>query len=202
MMQAELRADGLHISGYVNVPGRQSRPVITRKHGKVIEVIEQRAFERAIAKAKDIQMLLDHNHGRVLAAVSSNTLSVKEDEIGLRAEAVVTDEEVIEAAKKRKLKGWSFNMKNAKDTIEERAEGLPIRHVHDFDMDEITLVLNKVPAYSSTSIELRTEDEEEVEIEHRTFEDESILVETPADNAKETDKNYKYKNRLQRTRIM
>ena len=93
-------------------------------------------------------------------------------------------------------------MKNAKDTIEERAEGLPIRHVHDFDMDEITLVLNKVPVYSSTSIELRAEDEEEIEIEHRTFEDESNLVETPADNAKETDKNYKYKNRLQKTRIM
>ena len=28
-MRAELRADGLHISGYVNVPGRTSRPVMT-----------------------------------------------------------------------------------------------------------------------------------------------------------------------------
>ena len=37
-MKAELRADGLHISGYVNVPGRESRPVLTPR-GKVIEII-------------------------------------------------------------------------------------------------------------------------------------------------------------------
>lgn len=201
-MQAELRADGLHISGYVNVPGRQSRPVITRKHGKVIEVIEQRAFERAIAKAKEIELLLDHNPKRVLATTINNSLQVKEDEVGLRAEAVITDEEVIEHAKKGKLRGWSFNMKRAVDSLEERVEGLPIRHVKDFDMSEISLILNKIPCYSSTSIELRAEDEEEIEVETRAIEDESNLVETPADTAKETDKNYKYKNRLQKTRIM
>ena len=44
-MRAELRADGLHISGYVNVPGRESRPVMT-PHGRVIEIIEQRAFQK------------------------------------------------------------------------------------------------------------------------------------------------------------
>ena len=201
-MQAELRADGLHISGYVNVPGRQSRPVITRKHGKVIEVIEQRAFERAIAKAKEIELLLDHNPKRVLATTINDSLQVKEDEVGLRAEAVITDEEVIEHAKKGKLRGWSFNMKRAVDSLEERVEGLPIRHVKDFDMSEISLILNKIPCYSSTSIELRAEDEEEIEVETRAIEDESNLVETPADTAKETDKNYKYKNRLQKTRIM
>lgn len=201
-MQAELRADGLHISGYVNVPGRQSRPVITRKHGKVIEVIEQRAFERAIAKAKEIELLLDHNVNRVLATTANDSLQVKEDEVGLRAEAVITDEEVIEHAKKGKLRGWSFNMKKAVDSLEERAEGLPIRHVKDFDMSEISLILNKIPCYSSTSIELRAEDEEEIEVETRAMEDESNLVETPAEDAKETDRNYKYKNRLQKTRIM
>ena len=59
-MNAELRADGLHINGYVNVPGRQSRPVMTPK-GKMIEVIEQRAFSGAIKRAENIRLLLDHN---------------------------------------------------------------------------------------------------------------------------------------------
>lgn len=195
-MKAELRADGLHISGYVNVPGRQSRPVITRKHGKVIEVIEQRAFERALARADNINMLLDHNHDRVLASTNGSTLSLKEDEVGLRAEAVITDEEVI--ANKEKLKGWSFDMRKVVDTLEERADGLPIRHVKDFDMSEITLVLNKVPVYSSTSIELRAEEEEEIETEHRGMEDAiEKLVETP----KETYDNSKFYNRLQKLRI-
>lgn len=195
-MKAELRADGLHISGYVNVPGRQSRPVITRKHGKVIEVIEQRAFERALARAENINMLLDHNHDRVLASTKESTLTLKEDEVGLRAEAVITDEEVI--ANKEKLRGWSFDMRKVVDALEERAEGLPIRHVKDFDMSEITLVLNKVPVYSSTSIELRAEDEDEIETEHRGMEDAAeTLVETP----EETYDNSKFYNRLQKLRI-
>ena len=90
-------------------------------------------------------MLLDHNSGRVLADTTDGTLTLKEDEVGLRAESVVTDQEVIDGAKKGLLKGWSFNMKNVVDTIEERADQLPIRHVKDFDMDEITLVMNKIP---------------------------------------------------------
>lgn len=108
--------------------------------GKVIEVIEQRAFERAISRAADIRMLLDHDRGHVLADTADGTLTVREDEVGLRAESVVTDPAVIEGAKKGLLKGWSFNMKNVVDSIEDRANQLPIRHVKDFDMDEITLV--------------------------------------------------------------
>jgi len=44
MMKLEIRADGVHISGYVNATEKKSRPVIT-PHGKVIEVIEPRAFK-------------------------------------------------------------------------------------------------------------------------------------------------------------
>ena len=133
-------------------------------HGLVIEVIEQRAFARAIERATDgIKMLLDHDHNRVLADTADKTLTVKEDAVGLRAESVITDPEVIEDARQGKLRGWSFGFRNPVDTLEERADGLPIRHVKDFDMDEITLVVNKIPVYSSTSIELRAGEEENVE---------------------------------------
>lgn len=161
-MRAELRADGLHISGYVNVPGRQSRPVMT-PHGRVIEIIEQRAFQKAIDRATNIRMLLDHNPMRVLAETRAGNLTVMEDAIGLRAESVVTDPEVIEDARHGKLRGWSFNIKNPVDSIEQRADGLPIRRITDLDMDEITLVVNKIPVYSSTSIEVRADAEESVE---------------------------------------
>ena len=59
-MQIELRADGAHISGYVNVTEKKSRPVIT-PHGKVIEEIEPRAFERAINRAGNITLTVDHD---------------------------------------------------------------------------------------------------------------------------------------------
>lgn len=192
-MRAELRADGLHISGYVNVPGRESRPVLTPR-GKVIEIIEQRAFARAIDRASGIRMLLDHDKTKVLASTEEGTLAVREDEVGLRAESVVTDETVIAGAKAGRLKGWSFNMKNVKDSIEERAEGLPIRHVKDFDMDEITLVMNKNPVYSSTSIEVRADAEEEVETR-------AICLDTEFSEMKREQEPPKYDNTVFKNRL-
>ncbi|HRR51172.1 MAG TPA: HK97 family phage prohead protease [Candidatus Cloacimonas sp.] len=160
-MNVEIRSDGLHITGYVNVPGRESRPVVTPR-GKVIEVIEQRAFQRALQKVDNIDLMVDHE--RKIASTKEGTLKAWEDEIGLRAEAVITDEEVIQGAKQGKLKGWSFNMKKVVDELEERAGKLPLRRVKDFIMTEITLALKKIPVYSATSIELRAEEEEEIEI--------------------------------------
>jgi len=161
-IKAEIRADGLHISGYVNVPGRESRPVVTPR-GKVIEVIEQRAFQRAIEKSDNIDLKVDHE--RKIASTKEGSLTVYEDEVGLRAEAIVTDEEVIKGAKQGKLKGWSFNMLRVKDAIEERAGKLPLRTIKDFLMTEITLALHKNPIYSSMSIEVRAgEDDEEIEV--------------------------------------
>ena len=54
-MNLEFRADGAHISGYVNVTEKKSRPVMT-PHGKVVEEIEPRAFEAAIARAGNITL--------------------------------------------------------------------------------------------------------------------------------------------------
>lgn len=51
-MRVEIRADGAHISGYVNATGKTSQPVITPR-GKVVETIEPGAFERAIERAKE-----------------------------------------------------------------------------------------------------------------------------------------------------
>lgn len=194
-MRAELRADGLHISGYVNVPGRISRPVMTSR-GKMVEVIEQGAFQRAIdAAVNGVKMLLDHNPYRLLASTGDSTLNIYEDEIGLRAEALVTDPEVIEGAKTGKLRGWSFNMRNVKDEVEERAGELPLRHVKSFDMDEVTLAMNKVPIYSATSVEIRAEEAEDVE-ERASVETVELVL--PPEEPE--DPNVEYKKRLEKIR--
>lgn len=162
-MKVELRGDGLHVSGYVNVPGRRSRPIMTCD-GRAVEVIEQGAFADAIERAGEVRMLKDHDPARVLARTGDGTLSVKEDAVGLRAESVITDAEAIEAAKRGKIRGWSFDMRRVQAEMEQRAEGeLPVRHVKSFDMSEISLIIDRVPAYSSTSVEVRGEDEEDVE---------------------------------------
>ena len=161
-MKAEIRADGLlRIVGYVHVPGRDSRPVMTPR-GKVIERIEQRAFKRALDKGENVDLMVDHE--RTIASTTAGTLTLEEDEVGLRAEVVISDKEVIEGARAGKLRGWSFKMLRVVDEFEERAGQLPLRTIKDFLMPEVTLALHKIPVYSSTSIELRAEEEEEVEI--------------------------------------
>lgn len=191
-IKAEIRADGLHISGYVNVPGRESRPVITPR-GKVIEVIEQRAFQRALQKVDNVDLKVDHE--RTIASTKEGSLKVYEDEIGLRAETVITDEEVIQGAKQGKLKGWSFNMMKVVDEIEERAGKLPLRKVKDFIMTEITLALRKLPVYSATSIEVRAEEEEEIEMRASECE---ITVKDMTEKKKETIDYSDYENKIQK----
>lgn len=191
-MRVEIRTDGIHISGYVNVPGRQSRPVITGKGQKVNEVIEQRAFDRAIKKSSNIPMTVDHNPNKVLAQTQDNSLSLNEDEIGLRAETLITDDDVIKDAKAGKIKGWSFGMRQIIDQIEERAGELPLRRVKDFILDHITLVINRTPAYSATSVELRADNEEPIEVEFRTS-DQDIKIEDRSEPEKADISKYHYR---------
>lgn len=197
-MKVELRADGtLHISGYVNVTGKMSRPVITAKGQRVIEVIEERTFQNALSKATNVKMTKDHNPNCVLAETRANTLTLHEDSIGLRAEADITDETTIMEAKEGKIKGWSFGMRNIIDKIEERAEQLPIRRVKGFDLDHITLAVNKTPVYAATSVELRADDELE-ELETRAFDDDLQFV----NNKKEkTYDNSEFEKRLEKLKV-
>ena len=167
-MNIEIRADGAHISGYVNVTEKKSRPVIT-PHGKVIEEVEPRAFEQALSRAGNINVTVDHDNTHVYASTDEGTLKLYEDNIGLHADVLITDETLIDLAKKGKIRGWSFGMYNVQDELEQRADGLPLRRIKSLDLDHLTLVVNKLPVYSATSVELRAD--AEVDLETRTMED-------------------------------
>lgn len=184
-MKIEIRADGAHISGYVNVTEKKSRPVIT-PHGKVVEEIEPRAFEQAISRAGNITVTVDHDNSHVYASTDEGTLKLYEDNIGLHADVLVTDDTLIDLAKKGKVKGWSFGMYNVRDELERRADDLPLRRIKALDLDHITLVVRKSPVYSATSVELRADAEVDLEI-RSTGEAPRVTVdepETPAyDNA-------------------
>ncbi len=194
-MKVEIRADGMHISGYVNVPGRPSRPMMSAL-GKFIEVIEPGVFRRAIRKTAETSLLLDHDKTRVLSSTKDKTLIVTEDNVGLRAETVITDAEVIKAGKEGKLRGWSFGMVHPTSHMEERAEGeLPIRRITEIErLPEVTLVLDKIPCYQSTSIEVRSG--EEALIEYRACM-EDVIVEEETEPKKNVDLS-EYKERLKR----
>ena len=160
-MRIEIRADGAHISGYVNATEKRSRPVIT-PHGRVVEEIEPRAFAGALERAQDVTLTVDHQD-RVYASTRAGTLELREDEIGLYAQATVTDGELIDAARRGLIRGWSFGMYNVTDHIEPRADGLPLRRIQALDLDHVSLVVHKMPVYSATSVEVRADGEVEVE---------------------------------------
>jgi HK97 family phage prohead protease len=193
MMKVEIRADGAHISGYVNVTEKKSRPVITPR-GKVIEIIEERAFEKAIERAGCINLTVDHDNTHIYASTEDGTLTLYEDAIGLHADVLISDENIIELAKKGKIKGWSFGMYNVVDELEERAGELPIRRVKSLDLDHLTLVINKQPVYSATSVELRAG--EDVDIEERASEHEVkvVISKQPIDYSQ-------YENRLNSLKV-
>ena len=157
-MQIEVRSDNeARITGYVNATEKLSRPVIT-PHGKVIEVIEPRAFGEAIAAGWDsITLNVDHDKGSVYARTSDGTLTLTEDAIGLHADVLIRDPTLIALAREGKIRGWSFGMFNVRDELEQRADALPIRHVKGMDLDHVSLIVNQTPVYSATSVEVRAD---------------------------------------------
>lgn len=178
-MKIEVRADNtVKISGYVNAVERKSRPVIT-PHGKCVEVVEERAFERAIEKAGNISVTVDHDTSHIYADTNNGTLKLYEDNIGLHADVLISDQSVVEIAKQGKIKGWSFGMYNVVDELEQRSDDIPIRHIKALDLDHITLVVNKTPCYSATSVEVRAE--AEANIEERCFDSNIMLSENKID---------------------
>ena len=71
-------------------------------------------------------------------------------------------------------------MYNVADELEERADDIPIRHVKDLLLDHLTLVVKKKPVYAATSVEVRADNE--VDIEIRAFENEISLTDSSTPN--------------------
>lgn len=160
-MRIEIRNDSVLIDGYVNAVARDSRPIPSSK-GKFVEQIVPKAFERALMKSENVDLLLNHNKDKKLGSTSEGNLELFEDNIGLRAICTVTDPEVIEKAKNKQLRGWSFGFYSDKDRWEEK-DGIQRRFVEELELTEVSIIDNtRTPAYIATSIETR-EDKEMLE---------------------------------------
>lgn len=168
-MKVEIRSDHVLIDGYVNAVGRDSR-VIPDSRGGFVEQVVPGTFARALGKGNNVQLLLNHRQERVLGSTSKGEMELFEDNIGLRAKARITDAEVIKKAKGKKLRGWSFGFRNAKDEWEDRADAPPRRYLKDLELREVSIVDDaRTPAYPATSLELRGDVEELTE--YRVFDD-------------------------------
>lgn len=175
-MKIEIRNDTAVVSGYVNAVGRDSRP-ITDVRGKFVEQIEPGAFRASLERSENVDLLLNHDKSKVYASTKDGSLKLTEDSIGLRAEAVLSDAEMIRKARSGEFRGWSFGMYVGDSAMEERAEGIPRRHVKSLNMFEVSLIdKSRIPCYVGTSVECRAEGED-VLAELRYSEEEPEIVE-------------------------
>lgn len=177
-MEIEIRADRAIIDGYVNAVGRDSR-VITTPTGKFVEQAEPGVFREALTRAANVDLLINHNKQKRVGSTSEGNLILTEDNIGLRAHAEVTDADTIEKARRGEFRGWSYGMYVNRDKMEQRAEGVPRRHLEDIDIFEVSLIDRTMqPCYAGTSVECRAEGEEDALAETRGYDDEVKVVDT------------------------
>lgn len=195
-MRIEIRNDEVLLDGYVNAVGRDSKPIVT-PHGRCVEQIAPGAFGRALERAHNVDLLLDHDEERNLGSTQAGNLELFEDNIGLRAIARVKDPEVIQKARDKKLKGWSFGMYVNKDAVEERADNPPRRYVEDLDIFEVSLIDEKLsPCYIGTSVEQRAESEMIRECRGEAFR--AVTVDASTKGAAASSIDYtEFENRLQ-----
>lgn len=156
-MDIIVRNDTVEISGYVNAVERDSKPLWDR-FGQFIERICKGAFRRAIDRAKDIHVLLNHDWDRDIGSTADGTLELSEDSIGLKARVVTSDPEIVEDARKGRLVGWSFGFED-RDVEEGSYNGMRQRIVKDLDLFEVSILNDKKrPAYEGTSINARDDE--------------------------------------------
>ena len=190
-MRIEIRNDSVILDGYVNAVDRESKPIPSIR-GSFVEKIQPGAFQRSLERRENVDLLLNHDKNRKLGSTSDGNLELFEDSIGLRAICTVTDPEVIEKAKNKQLRGWSFGFYAEKDHWEEQK-----RTVEELDLFEVTIVDNtRAPAYIATSIEMR--DDKEILNENRVTEFKAITIDESKKEEQRTEIDYsKYENEIE-----
>lgn len=177
-MKITVRADSVEIEGYVNAVERNSKP-LTERGVTFLERIASGAFSSALKRAKDVRILLNHLEERDLGGISDGNLELEEDNIGLRARAVLRDPEAIEDARRGDLVGWSFGFADRMvEQLRDEESGLPLRIVKDLDLFEVSLLNRKrSPAYVGTLVSVRDDGTEERLNISEEYEEKAEIVE-------------------------
>lgn len=175
-MKVEIRNDSVRIEGYVNAVERDSKP-LRGKDGVFIEKVRAGVFCRALARAKacrqEVRVLLNHDYNRELTSTAEDTTRLFEDNIGLRCIFETRDADIMKKAKAGKLAGWSFGFVCLKDEKRE-VDGVVHRELIDIELREVTILDQRIPAYTGTSVEVRDTGEDYLEV--REIEDNAEVI--------------------------
>lgn len=163
---AEIRADsdGVKVSGYAAVFGQKADI-----GGYFQEVIARGAFKDAIGR-DDVVFLINHD-GLPLARTRSGTLTLKEDEKGLRIDTTLDSEDpdvksITGKMKRGDLDKMSFAFRATKQEWDETTDP-PTRTITEVELFDVSIVTQ--PAYDGTSIALRSLNDARKETKRKNF---------------------------------
>ena len=121
--------------------------------GNFSEKIAKGAFQKSI-KHDDVRCLFNHDQNLVLGRVKSKTLTLQEDDKGLRYKVEPPEtqwaKDLLVSIKRGDVSQNSFGFEIVKETWERRSNGMNVRVLEEvklFDVSPVTF-----PAYSETSL--------------------------------------------------
>lgn len=207
-LDAQTDANGIQkIGGYINVTERESEILFSKQRGKWFkEVMKKGVFQRALSNNSTVPLLLEHDEDAVLASTGNSSLELREDNIGLRFDAVIEDNTVYENVRNGILNACSFGFRALSEHIEPISNRLEKRFVDSIELLEVSLVKN--PAYTGSLVEARAYNEnlsdeekasleqeiQEIEAEERAKCKKDDSEEKPKDSEKESEDNSEEKD--------
>jgi HK97 family phage prohead protease len=149
-------ADGKTAGGYAALYNSPSEIL-----GDFREVLAPGAFDESLRKVAageaNVYLFWQHDHADILASTQSGTLRLFGDDLGLRFEFDIDglDEKQRKTLARKDLQ-VSFGFYTHRDAWEDKADGVFVRTVFELELTEVSLVT--YPAYSATSVALRSRD--------------------------------------------
>ena len=145
---------GTTIEGYAAVFDTLSEDL-----GGFREIITKGAFKRTLKAGADVRALVDHDPSKILGRNKSGTLSLAEDDHGLRVKIKPPDttagRDTVESMRRGDLDQMSFAFSVVSDRWE-TIDGEEVRTISDVDLHDVSVVA--FPAYADTTVAVRSLD--------------------------------------------
>ena len=138
--------DGMHFSGYAAMFNSPSQPL------PFVERIASGAFKRSITSRNDIKFLWNHDAGEILGSTRAKTMTLSEDDRGLRVEGILPQtsrgRDVAELLRRGDVDSMSFGF-SVPDGGDTWSSDGSERTLNSVRLHEVSIVA--WPAYTATA---------------------------------------------------
>jgi hypothetical protein len=138
--------DGMHFSGYAALFNSPSQPL------PFTEQIKSGAFKRSITSRNDIKFLWNHDAGEILGSTRARTLTLSEDDRGLRVDGILPNtsrgKDVAELLRRGDVDSMSFGFSVPEGGDSWSSDGSE-RTLKSVRLHEVSIVA--WPAYTATA---------------------------------------------------